>query len=190
MEKGKEMQNTFQKKRHLSDSHLNILSDSSTFINQGQGLGYPPKIFLDSDSEQEFPPHIPLLQDYCRTCVTEKGQMFLPAHVRLEWCIDTTQPAPPNMDNNQDSEDVQDNPFPSDWTDQDNFWLGKTYDKARAQSTLKPAPPNPPSKEMRTVSGVSTCIHIIIEPKLHHRSPPPNLLPDGQKVSELTPSPK
>ena len=60
--------------------------------------------------------------------------------------IDTTQPAPPNTDTNQDREDIQDNPLPSDWTDQDDFWLGKTYDQARAQSTLKPAPPNPPSK--------------------------------------------
>ena len=30
--------------------------------------------------------------------------------------------------------------------DQDNFWSGKTYDQARTQLTLKPAPPNPPSK--------------------------------------------
>ena len=60
--------------------------------------------------------------------------------------IDTTQPAPPNINTNQDREDVQDNPLPSDWTDQEDFWLGKTYDQARAQSTLKPAPPNPPSK--------------------------------------------
>ena len=60
--------------------------------------------------------------------------------------IDTTHPAPLNTDNNQDREDIQDNPLPSDWTDQDDFWLGKTYDQARAQSTLKPAPPNPPSK--------------------------------------------
>ena len=60
--------------------------------------------------------------------------------------IDTTQPAPPNTDTNQDREDIQDNPLPSDWTDQDNFWSGKTYDQASTQSTLKPAPHNPPSK--------------------------------------------
>ena len=60
--------------------------------------------------------------------------------------IGTTQPAPLNMDNNQDREDVQDNPLPSNWTDQDDFWLGKTYDQARAQLTLKPVPPNPPSE--------------------------------------------
>ena len=41
---------------------------------------------------------------------------------------------------------MQYNPLQSDWTDQDDFWLGKTYDQARAQSTLKQAPPNPTSK--------------------------------------------
>ena len=180
-----------RRRRCLSNSHLNISSDSSMFINQGQGLEYPPKIFLDTDSDQEFPPHISILQDYCRTCLTEKVRCL--CQPTSDWSgelIDTTQSAPPDMDNNQDREDIQDNPLPSDWTDQDNFWSGKTYDKARTQSTLKPAPPNPLPKEMRTVSGVSTCIHITIQPKLHHRSPPPNLLQDGQKVSELIPPPK
>ena len=136
-----------RRRRCLSNSHLNISSDSSTFINQGQGLGYPPKIFLDSDSDQEFPPHIPILQDYCRTCLTEKVRYSCQS--TSDWraeLIDTTQLAPPNKDNNQDREDVQDNSLPSALTDQDDFWLGKTYDKARTQSTLKPAPPSPPSK--------------------------------------------
>ena len=61
-----------RRRKHLSDSHLNISSDSSMFINHGQGLGYPPKAFIDRDSEQEFPPHIPILEDFCRTCLTEK----------------------------------------------------------------------------------------------------------------------
>ena len=100
--------------------------------------------------------------------------------------IGTTQLAPPNTDTNQDREDVQDNPLPSDWTDQDNFWLGKTYDQLGAQSTLKPAPPNPLPKEIRIVSGVSTCIHITTELKLPCRSQPPILLQDGLKVLELT----
>ena len=60
--------------------------------------------------------------------------------------IDIIQPDPPNTDNNKDRDDVQNQALPSNWTDQDNFWLGKTYDKARAQSSLKPAPPNPPFK--------------------------------------------
>ena len=52
--------------------------------------------------------------------------------------IDITQPDPPNTDTSQDREAVQEQTLPSNWRDQDNFWLGKTYDKARAQSLLKP----------------------------------------------------
>ena len=61
--------------------------------------------------------------------------------------IDVTQPDLSNPDNNKDWDDEQDQTLPSDWTDQDNFWLGKTYDKARAQSSLKPVPPQPASKQ-------------------------------------------
>ena len=101
-----------RRRKHLTDSNLNISSDSSTFINHGQGLGYPPKIFVDSDSDQELPPHIPILEDYCRTCLTEKVRRS--CHPTSDWSdelIDTTQLVPPNMDNNQDKEDVQDNPY-------------------------------------------------------------------------------
>ena len=136
-----------RRRKHLNNSYLNISSDSSTFINHGQGLGYCPKAFINSNSDQEFPPHIPILEDYCRTCLTEKVRCSCQPMSDLSGeLIGTTQPAPPNTDTNQDGGYEQDNPLPSDWTDQDDFWLGKTYDQARAQSTLKPAPPNPLSK--------------------------------------------
>ena len=91
---------------------------------------------------KNFPPHIPILEDYCRTSLTEKVRCSCqPTSNQSGELIDTTQLAPPNTDTNQDREDVQDNPLPSDWTDQDDLWLGKTYDQARAQSTLKPAQP-------------------------------------------------
>ena len=175
----------------MSDSHLNASSDSDTFINNGQGLGYPPKIFIDSNMDQDFPPHIPILEDYCRICLTEKVRCS--CQPTSDWSgelIDITQPAVPNTDTNQDRENIQDNLLPSDWTDQDSFWLGKTYDKAMAQSTLKPAPPNPLQKEMRTVSGVSACTHMTIELKLPHRSHLLNFLQVGPKVLELIPLPK
>ena len=94
--------------------------------------------------------------------------------------IDTTQPAPFNTDTNQDREDIQDNPLPSNCTDQDNFWLGKTYVHARDQWTLKPAPPNPPSKGDEDSEWS----------KLPCRSHLPNLFQDGLKASELIPPPK
>ena len=90
---------------------------------------------------------IPILEDHCRTCLTEKVRCS--CKPMSDWSgelIDITQLDPPNPDNNKDRDDVQDQAIPSNWTAQDNFWLGKTYDKARVQYSLKPVPPNPPSK--------------------------------------------
>ena len=101
-----------RRRKHLSNSHLNVSSDLIMFINHGQGLGYPQKIFIDSDTDQEFPPHIPILEDYC---LTEKARCS--CQPMSNWSgelIDTTQLAPPNTDTNQDREDIQDNPLPSD----------------------------------------------------------------------------
>ena len=44
-----------RRRKHLSDSHLHVSSDSSTFINHGQGLVYPPTNSIDSDTDQESP---------------------------------------------------------------------------------------------------------------------------------------
>ena len=128
-------------------SHLNASTDSGTFINSGQGMGFLPKIFIDSDTDQDIPPHIPILEDYCRTCLTKKVKCS--CKPMSDWSgelIDITQPDLPNPDNNKDRDDEQDQALPSNWTDQDNSWLGKTYDEARAQSSLKPVPAQPPSK--------------------------------------------
>ena len=60
--------------------------------------------------------------------------------------IDIAQLDLPNPGNNKNRDDEQDQALPSNWTDQDNFWSGKTYDKARAQSSFKPVPAQPLSK--------------------------------------------
>ena len=125
------------------------------------------------------------------TCLTEKVRCS--CQPTSDWSgelIDTTQLAPPNTDNNQEREDVQDNPLPSDLTDQDDFWLGKTYDQARAQSTLKPAPPNPPSKGDDDSEWSEQLHQHNYRAKLPHRSHPPNLLQYDPKALELTPLPK
>ena len=130
-----------------SNSHLNISTDSGTFINSGQGMGFPGKEFIDSDSDQDIPSHIPILEHYCRTYLTEKVKC--PCKPMSNWSaelLDVNQPDLPKPDNIKDRDVVQDQALPSDWTDQDNRRSGKTYDKARAQSSLKPVPANPPSK--------------------------------------------
>ena len=62
--------------------------------------------------------------------------------------IDNSQPDLPNPDSNvnNDRGDIQDQALPSDWSDQDNFWSDKTYDKVRPLSSLKPVPVLFPSK--------------------------------------------
>ena len=130
------------------ESHLNASTDPGTFISSDQGMGYPPKIFVGSDTDEDIPPHIPDIADCCRTCLTRKVKCS--CRPMSDWSAELiyiTQPDPPNPDNNNDRDDKQDQALPSDWTDQDIFWLGKTYDKVRPVSSLKPVPAQPPSKE-------------------------------------------
>ena len=100
-------------------------TDSGTFINSGQGMGYTPKTFMASDTDKDVPPHTPDLEDFCRTCLTRKVRCT--CKPMFNWSvdlIDITQPDPPNPDStaNNDRGDGQENVLPFDWSDQDNFW--------------------------------------------------------------------
>ena len=122
-----------RRQHNMGNSHLNVSSYSGTFINSSQGMGFPPKVFIDSDTDQDIPPHIPILEDHCRTCLIENVRCsFQPMSNWSGDLIDITQPDPPNPHNNRNRDDGQDQALPSDWTDQDNFLLGKTYNQARA----------------------------------------------------------
>ena len=86
-------------------------------------MGFLPKIFIDSDTDQDIPPHIPILEDYCRTCLTERVKCS--CKPMSDWSVellDITQPDLPNPDNNKDGNDEQHQALPSDWTDQDKVW--------------------------------------------------------------------
>ena len=168
---------------NMGNSHLNTSTDSGIFINSGQGMGFPPKAFIVGDTDQDIPPHIPILEDHCRTCLTEKVKCS--CKPMSNWSgelVNITQPDLPNPDNNKDRDDEQDQALPSNWTDQDNFWSCKTYDKARAQSSLKPLPANPPSKGYEDSKWSEHLHPITTELRLHHRSHHPNLLQVGPKV--------
>ena len=112
-------------------------------------MGYPPKTFIGSDLEKDIPPHIPDLEDYCRTCLSRKVRCT--CKPKSNWSVDLisiTQPDLPNPDNNanNDRDDGQDQALPSDWSDQDKFWLGKTYNQIRPLTSLKPVPVQPPMR--------------------------------------------
>ena len=65
----------------------------------------------------------------------------------MDWdadLIDITQPDSPNKNNDRD--DRQEHPLPSDWSEQENFWNGKTYDKGRPTS-LQPVQMPPPKHD-------------------------------------------
>ena len=103
-------------------SHLNASTDSGTFINSGQGMGYPPKIFVGSDTDKDIPPNIPIIEDYCRTCLTERCKYSCkPISNWSVELIDITQPDLPELVNNNNRDDEQEQALPSDWTDQENF---------------------------------------------------------------------
>ena len=98
--------------------------------------------------------------------------------------IDITQPDCPNSNGNiHDRDDRQDHPLPSDWSDQENFWSGKTYDKVRPTS-LK-AVQMPPPMRVRRVTGMRTCIHKTTGLRFNCRSHHPNLLQVGPQALGL-----
>ena len=143
-----------RKRQHCCEKtdepHFNCSTDSGTFITSAQGMGYPPKTFIDSNSDGDILPHIPNLEDYCRTCMSRKARWT--CNPMSDWSvdlIDIMQPDCQNTDNNankNDRDDRQDNPLPSDWSEQENIWSGKTYDKLRI-TTLNPVPMPPPIRE-------------------------------------------
>ena len=99
--------------------------------------------------DKDIPPHIPDLEDFCRMCLSRKVRCT--CKPMSNWSadlIDITQLDPPNPDStaNNDRDDRQDKGLPSNWSDQDHFWSGKTYDKVRPLSSLKPVPVLPPSQ--------------------------------------------
>ena len=110
--------------------------------------GTPQKVFIDSNSDQEFSPHIPILEDYYRTYLTEKVRHS--CQPTSDWSgelTDTTQLAPPNTRTlTNTGKTYRTTPYHPIGQTKMISGQGKTYGQARTQSTLKPAPPNPSSK--------------------------------------------
>ena len=102
-------------------------------------MGYPPKMFtspnyVDSDTGIEtIPLHIPNLDKYCQMCISKKTRCICkPLSTWDADLIDITQPD--STHKNNDGDDRQEHLLPSDWSEQENFWNGKTYDKVRPTS--------------------------------------------------------
>ena len=83
-------------------------------------MGYPPKTFVGSDMDDDLPPHISDIEDYCRMCLTKKVRCTCkPIPNWSGELIDITQPDSPSPNNitTNDRDDAQDQALPSDWSD-------------------------------------------------------------------------
>ena len=114
-------------------------TDLGTYISTGKGLDYPPLIFTDPkvaanltdsdarDSETEGP-QIDFIGEYCKVCISKWPSCI--CKPGSDWDNDqnniiTQMDSPSNKDQNNE------HPLPSDWSDQENFWNGKTYENSR-----------------------------------------------------------
>ena len=92
-----------------------------------KGWGIPLIFYADSNSDIDIPPHFPNLEEYCRTCISKKTKCICKPMSDCDAdLVDITQPDCPNNNKNNDRDNRQDHPLPSDWSDQENFWSGKT----------------------------------------------------------------
>ena len=65
-------------------------------------MGYPPKTFIDSNSDGDIPPHVPNLEEYCKTCISKKTRCT--CKPMSDWnadLIDITQPDCPTSNSNK-----------------------------------------------------------------------------------------
>ena len=127
-------------------------TDSGMYIPNSYRKGYSSKIFTDpkysvaqtdtdnySETDQ---PNIPFLGDYCQTCISKQSRCT--CKPPSEWdadLIDITQPNSPATNDKGNG-----HPPPSDWSNQENFGSGKTYDNIRP-SSLKPVQMPPPKRD-------------------------------------------
>ena len=91
------------------------------------------------DSETEGP-QIDIIGEYCKVCIS-KWSRFI-CKPGSDWDDDqnkiiTQMYIPSNKNQNNK------HPLPSDWSDQENFWNGKEYEKSR---TYRPRPWRIPPK--------------------------------------------
>ena len=110
------------------------------YIPTGKGLGYPPLIFTDPkvaanltdsdtrDNVTEGPQISNYVGNYCKDCVTKWPRCL--CKPESDWDDDHTYSVKTQMDNPPNVENEKP-PIPSDWSDQENFWNGKTYERSR-----------------------------------------------------------
>ena len=108
--------------------------DSGMYIQTGKGFGYPPVIFTDSeyaanlpDSETEGPQIINYMGEYCEDCITKWSRCICRSESDWDddhnYAVRTQTESPSIAESNE-------HPIPSNWSDQENVWSGKAYEKS------------------------------------------------------------
>ena len=109
------------------------------YIPTGKGLGYPPLTFTDPevaanvnnsdtrDSVTEGPQILNYVGTYCKDYMTKWPRCL--CEPESDWDNDHAYAdkkqadSPPHVENEKP-------PIPSDWSDEENFWNGKAYEKS------------------------------------------------------------
>ena len=115
-------------------------TDLGMYIPTGKGYGYPPRMFTDPeaaanltdsdtrDSMIEGPKIRGYVGNYCEDCMTKWPRCI--CKPESDWDDDYTYSVKTQTDSTPNVENDK-HPLPSDWSDQENFWNGKTYEKSR-----------------------------------------------------------
>ena len=99
------------------------------------------------DSETERP-QVNLIGEYCRMCISKWSRCICkpgsdwdenPIYIIMQ------------MDNPSNNDQNDKHPLPLDWSNQENFWNGKEYEKSR---THRPRPYRIPPKMTVTLTGM------------------------------------
>ena len=81
----------------------------------------------DIDSVTEGPQISSYVGEYCKECATKWPRCL--CKPESDWDDDYTYSIKTQMDSPSDVKNDK-IPIPSDWSDQDNFWNGKAYEKS------------------------------------------------------------
>ena len=108
-------------------------------ILTGKGFNYPPLIFTDPefaanipdsdtiDSVTEKPQLNNYVGEYCKDSVTKWSRCICKSESDWDndhtYTVRTQMDSPPNVENDR-------HPIPSDWSNQENLWNGKAYEKS------------------------------------------------------------
>ena len=113
-------------------------TDSGTYVPTDKGFGYPPLIFTDPEFATKLPDRDTdsvteghqisrYVGNYCEDCVTKWPRCIFKAE--SDWDDDHTYTFKTQMDSPSNVKSDK-HPIPSDWSNQENFWNGKAYEKS------------------------------------------------------------